>query len=145
MLPGTLTAREAQPLFQLLALYEEMSAEHGFSERNALSTPEQRAEIGELLKVVGARIRKHKYITADYQHVDGTSFASPITASVAAQMLEVAPHLSPADLRRGLADTAELLPDIPRSIQGAGILKPREAVEWARARDAEHKAATKKD
>ncbi len=131
MLPGTLTAREAQPLFALLGVLEELSAEHGFSERNTLSTPEERTQIAELMRVVEARIQRQKYISTEYQHVDGTSFASPITASVAAQMLEVAPSLGPSDIRRGLCETAERLPNVPREVQGAGILKPRKAVEWA--------------
>ncbi len=133
MLPGTLTAREAAPLFQTLSILEELTAEHGFSERHTLSTPAERSEIGELMKAVEARIAKQKYISHEYQHVDGTSFASPIAASVGAQMLEVAPHLSPADLKRGLCATAEKLPDVANEIQGAGILKPRAAVDWARA------------
>lgn len=134
MLPGTLTAREAQPLFQLLSVLEELSAEHGFSERNSLSTPEEREQIGGLMRAVEARIRRQKYISPDYQHVDGTSFAAPIAASVAAQMLEVAPKLTPDDLRRGLTETAESLADVPREQQGAGVLRPRAAVDWARAR-----------
>ncbi len=141
MLPGTLTAREAQPLFQLLSVLEEMSAEHGFSERNQLSTPEERAQIGELMRVVEGRIGRQKYISTDYQHVDGTSFASPIAASVAAQMLEVAPGLTSLDIRRGLVETAELLDDVPQNVQGAGVLKPRRAVDWARGWAAEEAAA----
>lgn len=132
MLPGTLTAREAAPLFQLLSVLEELSAEHGFSERNTLSTAQEREQIGELMRVVEARIRRQKYISPEYQHVDGTSFASPIVASVAAQMLEVAPHLSPRDLRRGLCETSQPLPDVDRAVQGAGIVRPRAAVDWAR-------------
>lgn len=133
MLPGTLTAREAAPLFQLLSVLEELSAEHGFSERHSLSTPEQRAQVAEFMGQIEARIRKQKYVSPEYQHVDGTSFASPIAASVAAQMLEVAPHLTPNDLRRGLCETSQFLPDVPKLQQGAGILRPRAAVEWARA------------
>ncbi len=132
MLPGTLTAREAAPLFQTLNILEELSAEHGFSERHSLSTPAERAEIGELMRAVEGRIAKQKYISPDYQHVDGTSFASPIAASVAAQMLEVAPRLTPADIKRGLCETATKLPDTPDAVQGAGILRPRAAVDWAR-------------
>jgi len=134
MLPGTLTAREAAPLFQLLSVLEELSAEHGFSERNTMSTPAERDQISAMMTVVTDRIRKQKYISPDYQHVDGTSFASPIVASVAAQMLEVAPKLTPAELRKGLCETAQLLTDVPVPEQGAGILRPRAAVEWARAR-----------
>ena len=141
MLPGTLTAREAQPLFQLLSVLEEMSAEHGFSERNQLSTPEERAQIGELMRVVEGRIGRQKYISSEYQHVDGTSFASPIAASVAAQMLEVAPGLTSLDIRRGLVETAEPLDEVPQHIQGAGVLKPRRAVDWARGWAAEEAAA----
>lgn len=133
MLPGTLTAREAAPLFQLLSVLEELSAEHGFSERNTLSTAEEREQIGEIMRVIVNRIRRQKYISPDYQHVDGTSFATPIVASVAAQMLEVAPKLTPKDIREGLCKTAAALPDVPANVQGAGILRPREAVDWARA------------
>lgn len=133
MLPGTLTAREAAPLFQLLSVLEELSAEHGFSERNQLSTPAEREQIAEITRVIVNRIRRQKYISPDYQHVDGTSFASPIVASVAAQMLEIAPALTPAELREGLCQTAEPLPDVPSAVQGAGVLRAREAVDWARS------------
>jgi serine protease AprX len=85
------------------------------------------------MRVVEARIRKQKYISPEYQHVDGTSFAAPIAASVAAQMLEVAPHLTPAQIRQGLLATCEALPGIDHRVQGAGILRPRRAVDWARA------------
>lgn len=134
MLPGTLTAREAAPLFQLLSVLEELSAEHGFSERNALSTPAERESIAEIMRVVEGRIRKQKYISPEYQHVDGTSFAAPIAASVAAQMLEVAPHLTPWEIKEGLTATAEPIEGIDRTIQGAGILRPRRAVDWARGK-----------
>jgi serine protease AprX len=134
MLPGTLTSREAAPLFALLSILEELSAEHGFSERHSLSTPEERESIGALIKSVHGRIRKQKYISPEYQHVDGTSFASPIAASVGAQMLEVAPSLTPAEIKEGIVATAEALPNVAAHVQGAGILKPRAAVDWARAR-----------
>jgi serine protease AprX len=131
MLPGTLVAREAAPLFQLLSVLEEASAEYGFSETRQRATPEERASVASLIEGVAARIARCKYISPDYQHVDGTSFASPIVASVAAQMLEANPSLSPERLREGLTATASLLPDVAREIQGAGLLRPRRAVEWA--------------
>jgi len=134
MLPGTLTAREAPPLFALLGILEELSAEHGFSERHSLSTPNERESIGALIKSVTGRIRAQKYISPEYQHVDGTSFASPIAASVGAQMLEANPALTPSEIKEGLLSTAEALPNVPAHVQGAGILKPRDAVDWARAR-----------
>jgi serine protease AprX len=131
MLPGTLVAREAAPLFQLLSVLEEASAEHGFSETRETATPEERASVQALIDAVGARINRAKYISPDYQHVDGTSFASPITAAVAAQMLEANPALTPHDLRKGLTSTAVPLPNIVREMQGAGVIRPRLAVEWA--------------
>jgi serine protease AprX len=131
MLPGTLVAREAAPLFQLLSVLEEASAEHGFSETRQTATREECASVKALIDAVGARISRCKYISPDYQHVDGTSFASPITASVAAQMLEANPTLTPSMLREGLTSTAVPLPNVERARQGAGVLRPRLAVEWA--------------
>jgi serine protease AprX len=136
MLPGTLTAREAAPLFQLLSVMEEISAEQHFSETRQVATPDERATVQALIDTIGARITRQKYISPDYQHVDGTSFASPIAAAVGAQMLEANPALGPADLREGLCATAARLPNVPPEVQGAGILRPRAAVEWALARAA---------
>lgn len=138
MLPGTLTAREAAPLFQLLSVLEEASAEYSFSETRQTATPEERASVAALIEAVGTRIVRSKYISSDYQHVDGTSFASPIVASVAAQMLEANPALSPAQLREGLISTASPIADVPREVQGAGLLRPRRAVEWALSQVSEH-------
>ncbi len=131
MLPGTLVAREAVALFQLLSVLEEASAEHGFSETRQTATPAERESVQGLLRAVAARIERCKYISQEYQHVDGTSFASPITASVAAQMLEANPKLTPAEIREGLVSTAAPLKNVDKAVQGAGVLQPRLAVEWA--------------
>lgn len=131
MLPGTLTAREAAPLFQLLSVLEEESTEYGFSETRQVATPEERESVQSLIEAIGARISRAKYISPDYQHVDGTSFASPIIASVAAQMLEANPSLTPAELREGLCSTAVPLANVEKERQGAGVVRARRAVEWA--------------
>jgi serine protease AprX len=131
MLPGTLTAREAAPLFQVLSVLEEASAEHGFSETRQTASPEERASVQSVIDAVANRISRCKYISPDYQHVDGTSFAAPITASVAAQMLEANPKLTPALIREGLLATAEPIPGVDAKQQGAGMLRPRAAVDWA--------------
>lgn len=133
MLPGTLVAREAAPLFQLLSVLEETSAEYGFSETRQTASPEERGSVAALIDAVATRIARSKYISPDYQHVDGTSFASPIVASVAAQMLEAKPSLTPDQIREGLMSTASPIPSVGREIQGAGLLRPRQAVEWALA------------
>src|SRR5262249_1428377 len=126
-----LTAREAAPLFQLLSVLEEASTEYGFSETRQVATPEERASVKTLIDAIGVRITRSKYISPDYQHVDGTSFASPIIASVAAQMLEANPKLTPAELRVGLTATAVPLDNVEKALQGAGMVRARRAVEWA--------------
>ncbi|MFO0758158.1 MAG: S8 family serine peptidase [Byssovorax sp.] len=132
MLPGTLTAREAAPLFQLLSVLEESASSHTFSPDREEDEREERASVRAMLEAVYARMRRCKYISPDYQHVDGTSFAAPITTSVAAQMLEANPTLTPEQIRRGLMSTAEPLPGVDPELQGAGMLHPRAAVTWAK-------------
>ncbi len=135
MLPGTLVAREAGALFQVLSVLEEVTAEHVYrAETGKDVDEEERAEALSFVESIEARIERGKYLSSEHQHVDGTSFASPIAASVAAQMLEADPSLSPALLRQGLLSTAEPLTNVPASMQGAGVLRARKAVEWAHRR-----------
>ena len=143
MIPGTLVAREAQALFQLLSVLEELSVEQGFSETRQRATPDERdapegedhfldgRSVNNLLGAVSARVSRQKFISVDYQHVDGTSFASPIAASVAAQMLEANPKLTPAQIREGLLATAAPMPQYPKIQQGAGLIRPRHALMWS--------------
>lgn len=124
MVPGTLEAREAHALYDLLTVLEEMSLEPSSIEAVASSSQA-------LLDQVSARISMQKYIARDYQHVDGTSFAAPIVAAIAAQMLEANPSLTPAQVRRGLLQTARKLPGVSPEIQGAGVVDAAAAVAWA--------------
>jgi serine protease AprX len=124
MVPGTLEAREAHALYDLLTVAEEMALEPSSNEAVAASSKA-------LLEGVSARIMMQKYIARDYQHVDGTSFAAPIAASVVAQMLEANPKLTPVDVRRGLLETARKLDGVSPEVQGAGVVVPAAAVEWA--------------
>ncbi len=84
-----------------------------------------------LRSLVEAGLRQEKAVAAHYQHVDGTSFAAPIVASVAAQMLEVEPSLSPAALRQILMSTADRVHKADLLAQGCGVVNPRRAVEEA--------------
>jgi len=127
MVPGTLEAREAQALYDLLTVLEEMALEPSKIEAQAESS-------ADLLERVTERIALQKYIARDYQHVDGTSFAAPIVASIVAQMLEANGALTPADVRAGLLQTARKLADVPRDVQGAGLVHASAAVEWAESR-----------
>lgn len=80
---------------------------------------------------VEKRIGQLKLITPHYQHVDGTSFAAPIVASVVACMLEANPKLSPAAIRQLLQVSAELVPGAGRERQGAGVVSAGRAVAMA--------------
>lgn len=68
------------------------------------------------------RTAELKLVTPHYQHVDGTSFAAPITASLIACMLELNPKLTPAQIRKVLTSTAQPLTGVDLSRQGASAL-----------------------
>jgi serine protease AprX len=70
-------------------------------------------------------------INEHYKFVDGTSFASPIVASIVACMLEANPKLTPQQIKRILIDTAERVAGVEVERQGWGVVVPRKAVEMA--------------
>lgn len=81
-----------------------------------------------LYEMLQARINTHKLIDAKHQHVDGTSVSAAIVSAVVAQMLEVNPSLTPAQIRAILVATAYPLENVPRAQQGAGAVDPARAV-----------------
>ncbi len=101
VLPGTEVAREARRLFR----------------RRAAGREKAESRIAEL-----------KLVTPHYQHVEGTSFAAPIVASVVACMLEANPRLSPGRIRELLQQAACLVPGAPVERQGAGALDAGRAI-----------------
>ncbi|MBI1760970.1 MAG: S8 family serine peptidase [Acidobacteria bacterium] len=84
-----------------------------------------------LRAAIETALQANKFISTHYQHVDGTSFAAPIAASVVAQMLEANPALTPAAVRHILVSTADRLVEQPLLRQGYGVLNARRAVEQA--------------
>ncbi|HVU10882.1 MAG TPA: S8 family serine peptidase, partial [Phototrophicaceae bacterium] len=78
-----------------------------------------------------AQIRGMKLITPHYQHVDGTSFAAPMTSSLIACMLEANPSLTPALIYDILTQTAHPIPGISSEQQGYGALEAGHAVAVA--------------
>ena len=84
-----------------------------------------------LRQLITIKLREGNVISRHYKYVDGTSFASPIVASVAACMLEANPALTPQEVKRILIDTAERVPGIAVERQGWGVVVPRRAVEQA--------------
>lgn len=81
---------------------------------------------------IDGKLREEKIVAAHYQHVDGTSFAAPVVASVVAQMLEANPTLTPVAVKRILLQTAERVGDLPAIRQGYGVLNATAAVAAAR-------------
>jgi serine protease AprX len=79
------------------------------------------------------RIAALKLVTPHYQHVEGTSFASPLAAGVVACMLEANGALGPAEARELLVQSAHAVPGAPIERQGAGALDAGRAVALALA------------
>jgi len=84
-----------------------------------------------LRQLITIKQREGNVISQHYKYVDGTSFASPIVASIAACMLEANPRLTPQQVKRILIDTAERVPGVEVERQGWGVVSPRKAVEVA--------------
>ncbi len=91
---------------------------------------------------MSAKLRDNNVISGAYKHVDGTSFAAPIVASIAAQMFEANPRLTPQQAKVMLMRTARRLPHVDPDRQGAGVVDARAAVEEARGARAETVAET---
>jgi serine protease AprX len=84
-----------------------------------------------LRQLVVAKLRDNNVISGAYKHVDGTSFAAPIVSSVAAQMLQANPQLTPQQAKLILIRTARRLPHADPDRQGWGVVDARRAVEAA--------------
>jgi serine protease AprX len=133
ILPHTPTAAEAH-------LYAELDAAADDQLREILLThagiDKQLDEARELTvpllrQLITIKLREGNVINQHYKFVDGTSFASPIVASIAACMLEANPKLTPQQIKRILIDTAERVPEVEVERQGWGVVVPRKAVEVA--------------
>jgi serine protease AprX len=80
---------------------------------------------------VRLKLKDQKVISGAYKHVDGTSFASPIVASIAAQMLEANPRLLPHDVKRIAVRTARRIVGVEVDCQGWGAVDAQGAVRAA--------------
>ncbi|HEY5444103.1 MAG TPA: S8 family serine peptidase, partial [Pyrinomonadaceae bacterium] len=84
-----------------------------------------------LRQLITIKLREGNVINEHYKFVDGTSFASPIVASIIACMLEANPKLTPQQVKRILIETAERVMGVEVDRQGWGVVTPRRAVEMA--------------
>ena len=135
ILPNTPTAQQAELLKEL-----DKSADidlHEIIRENPAIDPELDAALDRpvhsIRQIITLKIRRENVITKHYKYVDGTSFAAPIVSSVAAQMIEANPHLTPSAIKKILISTAERLPHYEVDRQGWGVIDPRRAVELALA------------
>jgi serine protease AprX len=85
-----------------------------------------------LRQLITIKLREGNVINEHYKFVDGTSFASPIVASIVACMLQANPTLTPQQVKKILIETAERVVGVEVERQGWGVVTPRAAVEMAR-------------
>ena len=107
VLPGSAVAVEAQALFA----------------RRAAGTDDN----------VDRRIADLRLVTPQYQHVEGTSFAAPIVASIVACMRQANPALSPRRIKELLMLCATRVAGAADERQGAGVVDAGLAVAAALA------------
>lgn len=136
ILPGTPTAAQASLLSRLAEAPDEQLRAIVRRSRGVDHALDEASELEPLLirSLVKAKLRDNNVISGAYKHVDGTSFAAPIVASLAAQMLEANPRLRPQELKRIVMRTARRLPHVPVDRQGWGVVDARAAVEEAVSR-----------
>ncbi len=79
-------------------------------------------------QLVAAKLSGNNVISGAYKHVDGTSFAAPIVASIAAQMIEADPALTPEKIKRTLVGTARRIDGVEVDRQGWGVVDAEKAV-----------------
>jgi serine protease AprX len=135
ILPGTTTHTQASALCALDMMTDDMllACAPSLLPHSGLPLPLWTSrDVDELRDAIDARIESELIASPYYKMVDGTSFAAPIIASVVAQMLEVAPSLTPADVKTILMSTARPLDTYPSIRQGAGVVHQRAALAKAR-------------
>ena len=133
ILPQTPTAAEAHLYAELDAAADDQLNEiilaHAGVDRQIDEARELPVPL--LRQLISIKLREGNVINEHYKFVDGTSFASPIVASIAACMLEANSKLTPQAIKRILIDTAERVPEVEVERQGWGVVVPRKAVEMA--------------
>jgi serine protease AprX len=133
ILPGTPTAAQAQLLSRLAGAREGelkaiIQAHNGIdSDLDAASGLDPQL----IRQLIGAKLQGNNVISGAYKHVDGTSFAAPIVASIAAQMMEARPEITPQQVKRILVRTARRIQGVEVDRQGWGVVDAERAVRAA--------------
>jgi serine protease AprX len=141
ILPFTPTAAQAHLCSELDSAADEdlraiidshAGVDKDFDEASSLPVPLLR-------QLITIKLREGNVINQHYKYVDGTSFASPIVASIVACIIEANPQLTPQQVKGILIETAERVPGVEVERQGWGVVVPRAAVEAALALNEKHK------
>jgi serine protease AprX len=135
ILPGTPTADQAR-LLSLLESAREQDLKRIVKENPGIDEDlDQAADLAPYLlrQIVWIKVRDNSVISGHYKHVDGTSFAAPIVSSIAAQMLEVVPSLTPQQVKLALIKTAIRIPHVSIDQQGWGMVNPTSAINAVKA------------
>jgi len=131
ILPGTKEQGEADRLHELLKEEDAGLLKKILAEKEKIQLDDgvfESNDVTFIRETIINRIRNCKYISPNYMHVDGTSFAAPIVSSVIAQMLEANPQLTPPMIREVLFSSAKRINDFPAERQGFGVIRPRKAL-----------------
>ncbi|MCI0446283.1 S8 family serine peptidase [bacterium] len=133
ILPRTESYKRATALSQLASAADYEIPDLTAKLWNILGLPESihSTDTNTIRSTVEVLLQESKIISTHYQHVDGTSFAAPIVASVVAQMLEANPQLTPLAVKNILIATAERIRNAPVLRQGYGRLNAQAAVKEA--------------
>lgn len=133
ILPNTPTAAEAHLYAELDAAGDEelraIIAKHEGIDKDLDDARDLPVPV--LRQLITIKLQEGNVINRDYKFVDGTSFASPIVASIVACLLEANPKLTPQGVKRILIDTAERVEGVEVERQGWGVVAPRQAIELA--------------
>lgn len=135
ILPGTPTADQAR-LLSLLESASDQDLRRIVKENPGIDEDlDQAADLAPYLlrQIVWIKVRDNSVISGHYKHVDGTSFAAPIVSSIAAQMLEAVPDLTPQQVKLALIKSAIRIPHVSTDQQGWGMVNPSAAIEMAKA------------
>ena len=134
ILPRTRLYERAEALSRLAAAVDYQLPDLARELKEAAGLPEQVASSDgpRIRAYVDATLQQEKIVATHYQHVDGTSFSSPIVASVVAQMIHANPALTPGAIKNILISTADRIVTEPVIRQGYGVVNAKRAVEFAK-------------
>ncbi len=134
ILPATRSYERAEALSRLAAAVDYELRDLARELKEAAELPERvaKTDATEIRAYVEATLQEQKIVAAHYQHVDGTSFAAPIVASVVAQMIQANPTLTPGAIKNILVSTADRIVTEPVIRQGYGVVNAKRAVELAK-------------